>query len=112
MAESTQHPAPGPGAGGQPPQPDAWLGALFPLIAMGIIFWLFFIRPESKRRKEKQNLLGNLKVKDKVVTIGGMRGTVAELDGDDVLLVIDPKKDVKVRFRRSAVDIVETEEKK
>jgi len=41
-----------------------------------------------------------------------MRGTVAELDGDDVLLVIDPKKDVKVRFRRSAVDIVETEEKK
>ncbi|MFH0938101.1 MAG: preprotein translocase subunit YajC [Planctomycetota bacterium] len=110
--ESIQQPVSGSGPGNQPAQPDAWVGALFPLIAMGIIFWLFFIRPEHKRRKEKQNLLGNLKVKDKVITIGGVHGVVAELDGDNVFLIIDSKKDVKIHIRRSAVDVIESEAKK
>ena len=113
MGDSIQQPVQGSDSGGQPAQPpDAWLGALFPLLAMGVIFWLFFIRPEHKRRKEKQNLLSNLKVKDKVITIGGVHGTVTELDNDNVFLVIDSKKDVKIQIRRSAVEVIVREEKK
>lgn len=104
--ESTQQPAPAPqpGQGGPPQGFDA--SPFLMIGAMIVIFWLFFIRPESKRRKEKENLLSSLKVKDKVVTIGGLTATVAEIDGDEVVLLVDPKKDVKLRFRRSAIDSV------
>jgi len=71
-----------------------------------IIFWLFFIRPESKRRKEKERLLGGVKAKDKVITIGGLHGTVVEIEGDEIVLLVDAKKDVKMRFRRNAIDSV------
>lgn len=79
---------------------------------MAIFFWLFILRPENKRRKQKEALISSIKVKDKVVTIYGLYGTVIEFDGDDVILNIDQKKDVKVRMRRSALDAVVTEEEK
>jgi preprotein translocase subunit YajC len=84
------------------------------LVAMVIIIYLFFIRPESKRKKEKEALLSSVKVKDRVATIGGLLGTVAEIEGDEIVLVVDNKKDVKVRYRRSAIDTVlsQPEEKK
>ena len=71
-----------------------------------IVFYLLIWRPESKRRKQKETLMSNIKVKDKVVTIGGLQGTVAEIGGDDIVLLVDPKKDVKLRYRRSAIDSV------
>lgn len=85
---------------------------LFPLAAMAILFWLFIIRPENKRRKEKEALVSALKKSDKVVTIFGMYGTIVDIDGDDVTLLIDQKKDVKMKVRRSAIDQVVTEEAK
>ena len=83
---------------------------LFPLMAMGILFWLFIIRPESKRRKEKDAIMNSLKVKDEVVTIFGVFGTIVSIDGDEVVLNVDAKKDVKMRMRRSAIDSVVTQE--
>lgn len=74
---------------------------------MMLIFYFLFIRPENKRRKEKETLMAQMKPKDKVVTIGGLYGTIVEIDGDDVVLLVDSKKDVKMRFRRTAVDVVE-----
>ena len=80
---------------------------------MGILFWLFIIRPESKRRKEKDAVMNSLKVKDEVVTIFGLYGTIVSIEGDDVVLNVDAKKDVKMRLRRSAIDsVVAKEEKK
>jgi preprotein translocase subunit YajC len=78
------------------------------LVPMFLIFYLLIIRPENKRRKEKESVLGTVKAKDKVVTIGGQYGVVVEVDGDDVVLLVDPKKDVKMRFRRSAIDSIQT----
>jgi preprotein translocase subunit YajC len=99
----------GPPQGGQP-QDGAFTGMMFPLAAMAILFWLFIIRPESKRRKEKDALASALKKSDKVVTIFGMYGTIVDMDGDDITLLIDPKKDVKMKVRRSAIDQVLTAE--
>jgi preprotein translocase subunit YajC len=105
-------PASNPPGGEAPRNP---LGEMLPMfIGMGLIIYFLMIRPESKRRKEKENLLGGIKPKDKVVTIGGLHGTVVEIDGDDVVLLVDNKKDVKMKFRRSAIDVVQqtAEEKK
>ena len=99
---------------GAPPDANPLMSMLVTFLPLIIIFYLFFIRPESKRRKEKENLLGKMKPKDKVTTIGGLHGTVVEVDGDDVIILADPKKDVKLRYRRSAIDSVTSpgEEKK
>ena len=95
-------------AGGAPQMSggDQLLQMLITFAPLMIIFWLFFIRPESKRRKEKEQLLSGVKAKDKVITIGGLHGTVVEVEGDEVVLLVDPKKDVKMRFRRSAIDTI------
>jgi len=82
--------------------------------AMALIMYFLLIRPESKRRKEKEALMGGVKPKDKVITIGGLHGTVVEIDTakDEVVLLVDPKKDVKMRFRRSAIDVIVSNEEK
>lgn len=77
------------------------------LVPMGLFFYFFMIRPESKRRKEREQLLNSVKTKDKVVTIGGMHGTVVEVEKDEIVILVDPKKDVKLRFRRTAIDAIE-----
>ena len=85
---------------------------LFPLMAMAILFYLFIIRPETRRKKEKDAVMNSLKVKDEVVTIFGLYGTVVSIDGDDVVLLVDPKKEIKMRVRRAAIDSVVTKEEK
>ena len=83
------------------------LGMILPMI---LIFYLLIWRPESKRRKQREQTLNALKNKDKIVTIGGVYASVVEIDKDDVVLLIDPKKDVKVRVRRSAIESIEPSE--
>jgi preprotein translocase subunit YajC len=86
-------------------------GMLMLIVPMGLFFYFFMIRPESKRRKEREQVLNSVKVKDKVVTIGGLHGTVVDVEPTEIVILVDPKKDVKLRFRRSAVDSVESSER-
>jgi len=98
------------GVGGPPPPAppaDNPFGIFMMIGPMMLIFYFLFIRPENKRKKEKEVQMASMKPKDKVVTIGGLYGTIVEIDGDEVVLLVDAKKDVKLRFRRTAVDVVE-----
>lgn len=102
--------AAGAGAGGPPAQPngaDAILQMAQLVVPMLLIFWLLVWRPEGKRRKEREALLTGMKPKDKVVTIGGLHGTIASLEKDEVVLLVDANKGVKMRFRRSSIDTIE-----
>jgi preprotein translocase subunit YajC len=102
--------APAPGVGGAPP-PDgtaALVQILGFIVPLGLVFYLLVWRPESKRRKERDQVLNSVKVKDKVVTVGGLHGTVMDIEKDEIVLLVDPRKDVRLRFRRSAVDVVES----
>ncbi|GMV79361.1 MAG: hypothetical protein AMXMBFR7_05450 [Planctomycetota bacterium] len=92
------------GGGGQPGGLEA-LGPLLTIIVpFFLIFYVLIMRPESKRRKERQELLNTIEEKDEVVTIGGLHGTIVKLDADDVVLQVDPKQNVKLRFRRSSIE--------
>ena len=115
--QGTPSPAPGTGTGtgtsgaGQGSSPfDP--GMLLMFGSMAILFWLFIIRPEKKRQKEKEALTSSLKKSDKIVTIFGMYGTIVDIDGEDITLMVDQKKEVKMRIRRSAIDQVLVEEAK
>ncbi len=87
------------------PQPDmGGLKSFLPMIAiMFVIFYLLVFRPEGKKRKERQLQIANLKKGDTVVTTGGIIGKVWRVEGSEMEVVIDEKKDVTARFAKSAV---------
>ncbi len=66
-----------------------------------IVMWFFMIRPQRKQQKELDNFRNSLKNGDKVVTIGGIYGTVCEVKDAYVLLEVD--KDVKIRVNKQAL---------
>jgi len=66
-----------------------------------IVMWFFMIRPQRKQQKELDNFRNSLKNGDKVVTIGGIYGTVCEVKDTYVLIEVD--KDVKVRVSKQAL---------
>ena len=74
---------------------------IFMLVLMFVIMWFFMIRPQRKQQKELQKFRDSLKKGDKVVTIGGIYGTVVELKDKSVLIEVD--KDVKIRVDRNAL---------
>ena len=73
----------------------------FMLIAIFAIFYFLMIRPESKRRKERQQMIDSLKRHDRVVTIGGLHGEVQDVHEDMVVLRIS--ENVKVEVAKSAI---------
>lgn len=93
----------GNGAGGGGGVFDFW--AFAPLLVIGVLFYLMLIRPERRKRREMQELLDSLKENDRVVTIGGIVGSIVSFSksGDEVVLRIDEKNNTKVRVLRSAI---------
>lgn len=65
------------------------------------IFYLFLIRPQKRRVQQHQQLVQSIEEGDDVITIGGIMGTVAELDDDHMVLEVSPG--TRVRFIRSAI---------
>ena len=101
---SSAAPAAGGGGGVDPTAQMTQMIMMF--VCVGLVFYLLILRPESRRRKERESTLNALKTKDKVVTIGGLLGTVINVDKDEVTLLVDPNKDIKLKFRRSAIESI------
>ena len=66
-----------------------------------VVMWFFMIRPQRKQQKELDNFRKSLKKGDKVVTIGGIFGTVVEIKEDSILMEVD--NNVKIRVSKSAL---------
>ena len=77
--------------------------AFFPIIAMFAIFYFLLIRPQQKKQKEQQEMIKNLKKGDRVVTTGGMIGTVHTLQDDYVVLKVGDS-DAKIEVLRSSIN--------
>jgi len=86
--------------------PGSLLTSFLPLIAIVAIFYFLIIRPQNKKRKETEKMLSALKKGDKVVTIGGLHGTVQSVKETTVIIKVDDN--VKLEFLRSAVSNVVT----
>ena len=82
-------------------------GGLFdffiPILIVVMIFYFLVFRPASRERKERESSVKNLKKNDKVVTNAGIYGTVTNLDDETVVLKIDDKNNVRVKFSRQAI---------
>ena len=79
-------------------------GGITMLLMLALIFvvmWLFMIRPQQKRQKQLNEFRNNLSKGDKVVTVGGIYGTIVEVNDNKVLLEID--KDVKIKVDKASL---------
>jgi len=74
---------------------------LIMLVAIFAIFYFLMIRPESKRRKERQAMIDSLARGDKVVTIGGLYGDVQDVHDDKVVIRI--AENLKVEVAKTAI---------
>ena len=66
------------------------------ILLLIVVFWLFFIRPQSKKAKEEQKFRDGLQKGDKVVTIGGFHGKVTEVKDTTVMISLAPNMEVEV----------------
>lgn len=74
---------------------------IVPLVLMVGIFYFLMIRPQNKKQKARNAMLGQLKKGDKIVTIGGLHGTIAEITDDVVVLRVNDV--TKLTFDRNAI---------
>jgi preprotein translocase subunit YajC len=95
--------------GAASPGPAQFVTSLLPFAAIIAIFYFLIIRPQNKKQKETQRMLSALKKGDKVVTIGGIHGTIQSTREHSVILKVDDN--VKLEFSRSAISTVESQAK-
>lgn len=71
------------------------------LILIFVVMWLFMIRPQRKQQKELEKFRSELKKGDKVITAGGIYGTIAEIQDTTVLIKVDGE--VKIRVDKTSI---------
>ena len=96
-------PADGGGEGG------GGMSFIMPIILILGIFWIVLIRPERKKQKERQTMLGAMKKGDKVMTSSGIYGSVTQIQDD--VIVLQVADGVRIRFSRAAIQTILSEEK-
>jgi len=82
------------------------LMTFLPFVAIIAIFYFLIIRPQNKKQKETQRMLSALKKGDKIVTIGGLHGTIQTVKEQTVIVKVD--EDTKLEFNRSAISTILT----
>ena len=85
-------------------------GFLIPMVLVFGVFYLLLIRPQQKKQRELQSTIAQLKAGDKVVTTGGIIGTITTVR-DTSFLIRSADKTI-LEIERSAVAGVDSEEKK
>lgn len=75
-----------------------------PLILIFLIIYFLIIRPQKKKEDKRKEMISAVQKNDKVVTIGGIHGTVTQVDETSVLLQVDAT--VKLRVEKSALSNV------
>ncbi len=89
---------------------DPGSGIMNTIIMFGLMFLILYfmiIRPQQKRQKEQQKMLGSLKKGDKIVTSGGIHGVISGIDDKTLLVEIADK--VKIKVDRGSVSGVTRE---
>jgi preprotein translocase subunit YajC len=84
------------------------LPMLLPLLLIPVLY-LVMIRPQQKRQKQWQQMLGGIKPGDKVTTAGGIRGTIISIK-DDVIIVKVAPDGIKMEIAKTAIASVTTQE--
>jgi preprotein translocase subunit YajC len=100
MLAQTTAPAAPPPTGGVG---DLLRSPLVPMILALVVLWWIMARGRSKERQKYEQMLASLKKNDRVQTIGGIIGTVADVRDNIIVLKVDETNNVKIHFNRAAI---------
>jgi len=84
-------------------QQGGGIAAFLPFILIMVVIYFLMIRPQSKRQKEKKQMIENLKKGDRIITIGGIHGTIAGLKNNGKVVVLKVDKNFNMTLNKSAV---------
>ncbi len=87
-------------------------GSFIPLLALGlifVIFYVFIIGPQKKEQKKTQEMIASVQKGDKIITIGGIHGVVSSVKETTIILKVDDN--CKLEMNRSAIGSVILDEK-
>jgi len=76
------------------------------LLMIGVLvflFWIIIDRPRKKQERERNKMLGSIQKGDKVVSIGGIHGTVVEIDDNSDTVTVEVAKNTRLDFTRNAI---------
>ena len=79
------------------------LGQFLPLVLIIVVFYFFMIRPQLKKTKEQKKFRENIKVGDKIVTIGGIHGKISDIQETTFMITVEGG--VKLKIERSAISM-------
>lgn len=80
------------------------------IIGMFAILYFLMVRPQQQRHKKHQEMIRNLKVNDRVITIGGIYGTIVKIKDDSCILRVSDN--VRIELLKNAISQVESNEEK
>jgi preprotein translocase subunit YajC len=89
--------------------PPFWV-TIAPFVMIFVVFYFLILKPQSREKRRTRDMLGNLKKNDKVATVGGIVGTVANIsnDGKEITLKVDDN--TRLKFLRTHIGQVLTDE--
>ncbi|MCA9116295.1 MAG: preprotein translocase subunit YajC [Planctomycetaceae bacterium] len=94
--------AQGEPAAQQPEQPGI-AGLLFPMFAIAVLWYFLLLRPQRRQQAQHDSLLESLKKNDRVVTIGGIIGTISSIHADSKEVTLKVDDTTRIRMLRSAI---------
>jgi preprotein translocase subunit YajC len=83
-------------------QSSPWSSFIF-FGAIIAVFYFFMIRPQQKKAKDQKKFVEEIQKGDHVVTIGGIHGRIAEMEGDTIVLEVE--KGGRIRFSKSSISM-------
>lgn len=87
----------------QEPSGQSLYGNLLLIGGIVLIFYFFMIRPQQKKQKDQKKFLEEVKKGDNIVTVGGIHGRIASIDGDTIILEVE--KGGKIKLDKSSISL-------
>ncbi len=78
------------------------IGQIVPLVLIVVVFYFFMIRPQMKKAKDQKKYIEALKIGDKVLTIGGIYGTIFKMN-EDGTIVLTVEDGGKIKVSKNAI---------
>ncbi|HET6567356.1 MAG TPA: preprotein translocase subunit YajC [Rhodothermales bacterium] len=93
------------GPGGSAANP---IVSFLPLLLIFVVFYFFIIRPQKKKEETRKQMIEGVKKNDRIITIGGVHGTVTQVDDSSVLVQVD--SNTKLRVDKNAIASIAVKE--
>lgn len=102
LASPPAGPAAPPGGPANPPSMFSFFG----LILAAVVFYIFLVMGNRKRTRQMDEMIRNIKKNDRVVTAGGIKGTVVSTKDNEVVVKVDESTNTKLTFMRTSIQRV------